>query len=81
MCEHLTLSALSLGESAIVTHIFAEPDMECRLTDLGLVPGTKVTCMTRSPAGDPSAYLIRGTLIALRKADADGIHIKPGGIL
>ena len=34
--------------------------------DLGLVRGTRVTCVTRSPAGDPGAYLIRGALIALR---------------
>ena len=76
MCNILTLSALPLGESAFVTHISAKPDMKCRLTDLGLVPGTKVTCMARSPAGDPRAYLIRGSLIALRQADADGIRLE-----
>ena len=81
MCETLTLSALPLGGSAFVTHIYAAPDMKCRLTDLGLVPGTKVTCIARSPAGDPRAYLIRGTLIALRKADADGICLETEGCL
>lgn len=75
----LTLSALPLGESAFVIHISAEPDMERRLTDLGLVSGTKVTCMACSPAGDPRAYLIRGSLIALRQADAEGIRLETEG--
>lgn len=71
----LTLSALPLGESAYVTQVCARPAMAQRLTDLGLIPGTRVTCLARSPAGDPSAYLIRGALIALRRADADGIRL------
>ena len=76
MYETLTLSALPLGESGYVTNVAARPAMERRLTDLGLVPGTRVTCLARSPAGDPCAYLIRGALIALRRTDADGITLE-----
>lgn len=75
MNEPLTLSALPLGKSAFVTHISAQPAMARRLADLGLVPGTPVTCLARSPSGDPGAYLIRGTLIALRQKDAAGIAL------
>lgn len=76
MNESFTLSALPLGESAYVTQVAACPAMERRLTDLGLIPGTRVTCMAQSPAGDPCAYLIRGALIALRKSDAKGIRLE-----
>ena len=76
MYETLSLSALAEGESAYVTEISAGPAMDRRLTDLGLVRGTRVTCMLRSPAGDPCAYLIRGALIALRRADADGVRLE-----
>lgn len=76
MHEFLTLSALPLGESAYISHVHARPDMEARLIDLGVIPGTKITCTARSPAGDPRAYLIRGTLIALRRADTDGILLR-----
>ena len=76
MYETLTLAALPVGESGYVTDISARPAMERRLMDLGLVRGTRVTCITRSPAGDPGAYLIRGALIALRRADADGIRLE-----
>lgn len=76
MYEALRLSALREGESAYVTEVSAGPAMDRRLTDLGLVRGTRVTCMLRSPAGDPCAYLIRGALIALRRTDADGVALE-----
>ena len=76
MYETLCLSALAEGESAYVTEISAGAAMDRRLTDLGLVRGTRVTCVLRSPAGDPCAYLIRGALIALRRADADGVRLE-----
>lgn len=76
MYEALCLSALREGESAYVTEVNAGPAMDRRLTDLGLVRGTRVTCVLRSPAGDPCAYLIRGALIALRQADADGVTLE-----
>lgn len=76
MYENLTLSALREGESAYVTEVEARPAMERRLADLGLVRGTRVTCVASSPAGDPCAYLIRGALIALRRVDADGIQLE-----
>ena len=76
MYETLCLSALSEGESAYVTEISAGPAMDRRLADLGLVRGTRVTCVLRSPAGDPCAYIIRGALIALRRADADGVRLE-----
>ena len=76
MYETLCLSALPEGESAYVTEVNAAPAMDRRLTDLGLVRGTRVTCVLRSPAGDPCAYLIRGALIALRRTDADGVALE-----
>lgn len=76
MSEIMTLSTLPLLESAYVTEIAANPDMKRRLTDLGLIPGTCVTCTALSPSGDPRAYLIRGTVIALRNRDADRILLR-----
>lgn len=76
MYETLMLSTLPLGESAYVAEITAQPAMARRLADLGLIRGTRVTCMALSPAGDPCAYLIRGALIALRRADADQIWME-----
>mgnify|MGYP001181001857 CR=1 FL=1 len=49
-----------------------------RLLDIGLVEGTEVECVGRSPGGDPAAYLIRGAVIAIRDADAAGILVSRG---
>lgn len=46
-----------------------------RLLDLGFVPGAEVQVSLQSPAGDPTVYRVRGTSIALRRADAAYIHI------
>lgn len=71
----LRLSALSPGEHAYIRHIGGKPDMVERLEDLGMVPGTQINCELVSPAGDPAAYRIRGTLIALRRRDADSVLV------
>ena len=76
MNEILDMAALKEGESGYVTQLYAGPAMERRLMDLGLVRGTRVTCMVKSPAGDPCAYLIRGALIALRRTDAAGVRLE-----
>ena len=39
------------------------------------IENTRVVCLGRSPMGDPSAYLIRGTVIALRRCDCRGIRV------
>lgn len=46
-----------------------------RLLDLGFVPGTEVAADMTSPGGDPVAYRVRGTLIALRREQAGLVRI------
>jgi DtxR family Mn-dependent transcriptional regulator len=48
-----------------------------RLLDLGFVPGTDVAVEMVSPGRDPTAYRVRGTLIALRREQAGLIRIAP----
>lgn len=74
------LSDLAVGEGARVAQIEAAPTMRRRLMDLGLIPGTQVTCVAKSPAGDPAAYQIRGAVIALRGGDTAGICLEDGAI-
>lgn len=75
----LRLSSLARGREARVTGISAacRGAQRRRLLDLGLVPGTQVTSELVSPAGDPTAYRVRGALIALRRDQADLILIGP----
>ena len=48
-----------------------------RLLDLGVVPGTRISCEFASPFGSPRSYEIRGALIALRDYQAERILIHP----
>jgi len=48
-----------------------------RLMDLGVIPGTIIQNELTSPMGDPTAYRIRGAVIALRASQASKIHIVP----
>ena len=71
------LSALTPGEAARVTGISAlcRGLERRRLLDLGLVPGTTIEAEFTSPSGDPTAYRVRGGLLALRREQADLIHV------
>jgi len=48
-----------------------------RFLDLGLTPGTVIHPELVNFFGDPRAYRVRGTLIALRKDQASQIWVKP----
>lgn len=48
-----------------------------RFLDLGLTPGTKIYPELGNFFGDPRAYRVRGTLIALRKDQAAQIWVRP----
>ncbi|RMF58242.1 MAG: hypothetical protein D6748_09225 [Calditrichaeota bacterium] len=72
------LSHLKPGDTAVVTTISraCRGLQRRRLMDLGLVPGTTVEVEFRSAAGDPTAYRVRGAVIALRKDQADLIYVE-----
>jgi DtxR family Mn-dependent transcriptional regulator len=48
-----------------------------RLLDLGFVAGTAVEVAMTSPSGEPTAYRVRGTLIALHREQARQIMVSP----
>ncbi len=75
MKEILRLDQIAPGECATVYELRHESQMRRRLSDIGLVEETVVQCVGRSPLGDPSAYLIRGAVIALRRTDAKEVLV------
>ena len=70
-----SLKDVKPGEKAVVAELQMEGGMRRRLQDIGLIKGTAVECLGRSPGGDPSAYLIRGAVIAIREEDSASIFI------
>lgn len=70
-----SLDQLEPGQYAWVKNLRTTGAMRRRLLDLGLIEHTQVMCLGRSPLGDPSAYLIRGAVIAIRAKDSRNITI------
>ena len=71
-----TVNELELGEIGIVNKIVGEETVKRRLLDLGLIEGTDIKSVLVSPSGDPRAFEFRGSLIAIRKEDAENIKLK-----
>lgn len=70
------LNKISKGEKAKVIDIAAKSDTKRRMMDLGIIKGTVIEKLYTSPSGSPSAYLIRGTVIALRDEEAQSIIVE-----
>lgn len=56
-----------------------DAEMNRRLLDLGFYERTPIKKILISPKGDPIAYRVRGTTIALRNSDAQYIEVKRYG--
>ena len=69
------LNKLNLDTYGEVVDINCSGSDRRRFLDLGIIKGTKLRPVFRSPAGDPTAYEIRKSVIALRKEDAEKIKV------
>lgn len=75
MHQQIPLHALNVGESGVVIDLAAEGILRRRLLDLGFVPGVAVKIERKSPFGDPTAYKVRGAIIALRREESETINV------
>lgn len=75
MSSNKKLSRLSPGQCAMISHMELSDTLCQRLAAFGLYPGAKITAVFRSACGDPTAYLIQSSLIALRKKDTERIYV------
>lgn len=76
MLNEKTLKDLAEGESALIKKVCNTDHMRRRLFDLGFAPESMVSCALTAPLGDPKAYVIKGTVIALREEDSSLILVK-----
>ncbi len=76
MKQQMTLNEIQPGQRGIVRELKTTGSMRRRLLDIGLIENTDVECLGRSPCGDPSAFLIRGAVIAIRSEDCKNIIIQ-----
>lgn len=74
--DYIPLSLLPLGKSCRVKELNSKGLIRRRLLDLGLIKDTIISPLYKSPFGDPTAYLIRGTVIALRNEVTSDILVE-----
>lgn len=77
MPKGIPLFNLKVGKTCRVRELTAEGILRRRLLDLGFIPGARIKNIRRSPVGDPTAYLVRGATIALRKEEAGLVQVLP----
>lgn len=70
----ITLSTAQSGAALQITHIDVQGVLRRRLLDLGFVPGAVIQVLQRSPLGDPVAFRVNNTTVALRREETDLIR-------
>lgn len=72
----MTLNELPIDSTSRIKKLNCDGNIRRRLLDLGIIANTPIKAVLKSPSGDPTAYEIRGTLIAIRKEDSNFIEIQ-----
>ena len=75
------LTALPTGRTAVIHKLddALQGFTRRRLLDLGLTPGTDIKAQYAGFLGDPVAFKVRGSLIALRRDQARHVLIRTNG--
>ena len=66
---------IKLKDLEFVQKVEVHNSIKRRMFDIGLIPGSKVECIMKSPLGDPIAYMIKGAIIAIRNEDSSKIFV------
>lgn len=75
MINAIPLTNLKIGATAKIDSINCTSSIKRRLLDLGIIPNTSITPIFKSTGGDPVAYEIRNTILAIRNQDAQHIFV------
>ena len=76
----MTLDKLPIGQTAVIAQVNGEGALRCRLLDMGLIPGTRVTVCKIAPLGDPIELNLRGYALSIRLEDAQKITLEEGSV-
>ncbi|MDA8352256.1 MAG: FeoA family protein [Firmicutes bacterium] len=69
MSAEISLSRAQPGQTLRIRRMSLTGNARYRLLDLGFVPGATVDVLQKSPLGDPIAFRVRHTTIALRREE------------
>jgi len=71
-----TLAQLAVGSWAVVKQIDGTDEVSCRLMEMGLTPGAKLTIVGVAPLGDPLELELRGYRLSVRKSEAQRVQLE-----
>ncbi|CAJ1001580.1 MULTISPECIES: FeoA family protein [Bacillales] len=69
----IPLSEAKTGMRLVLSGINVQGVLRRRLLDLGFVPGNVIEVLQKSPLGDPVAFRVNNTTIALRREESSQI--------
>lgn len=75
MSQIVKLSTMKDGDKGIVESLEGHGNIQHRLVDMGVVKGSHIAVIKRAPLGDPIEVKVKGTELALRKAEAAMISV------
>ena len=70
-----TASQLQYGEKVKIDEIDDQHPSSRRIIEIGFTPGQEIELVNKSVFNDPLAFSVRGTIIAIRKNEADCIKV------
>jgi Fe2+ transport system protein FeoA len=76
MERKVRLSELKPGEEGEVTDYAGGAEVQYRLMELGILPGTRLRFIRRAPMGDPLEVEVRGFHLSLREREAANIGVR-----
>ena len=76
MAQIIPMRQMQIGQKARITSVEAVGEVNQRIRDMGLIPGSTVSIVGRAPLKDPVAVRLSGVTISLRNNEADHIHVE-----
>jgi len=74
-----TLDKLPIGAVATVTDVDGDAQLQQRILEMGVLPGTQIKVVRFAPLGDPIEIKVMGYSLTLRKAEARHVKVELSG--
>jgi len=75
MLNKFTLKDMSAGETARIKAVNIKGAMRRRLLDIGFIDGAEIICLFSGTSGEPTAFMINGTVTALRSEEMSMVEV------
>ena len=74
--NYITLDKIDFNEKYIIIDVLLDKNIRQRMFDFGVIENSIIEALYKSPFKDPTAYLVKETIIAIRNEDASKIVVR-----